>query len=220
MKILVVEDNDIVRNNILKYLEIKWDNAMWHSTFEGAVYKIMTGSFDIIILDLGLGSGDEDGIMICKQLREKWNAIPILMLTARTQTQQKVLGLDAGADDYLTKPFDYTELYSRVQALVRRNYSLKWEVLKFNDLEVHADKMEVYQSGKEVQLSKLEFQLLVYIMQNNSRVISKTELQEKVWGEYDVFEESRSVDIYIWYLRKKLWKDVVKTVRWLGYIMD
>lgn len=220
MKILVVEDNDIVRNNILKYIEIKGDTGVWHSTFKGAVYTIMTWAFDIVILDLWLGSWEKDGIVICRELREKWNPVPILMLTARTQTEQKVIGLDVGADDYLTKPFDYTELYSRIQALVRRNFSLKWEVLKYNDLEINIWKIEVYQNWKQIHLSKLEFQLLVYMCQNNNRVIGKTELQERVWGEYDVFEESRSVDIYIWYLRKKLWKDIVKTVRGSWYIMD
>ena len=220
MKILVIEDNDIVRNNILKYLTIKGENPFWHSSHEWAVFRIMTEKYDLIILDLWFWEWEKDGIDICKQVRERWNSDPILMLTARTQIKQKILGLDVGADDYVTKPFDYTELYSRMNAIVRRNFELKWKILKLKDLEIHLDKREVFQNSIEVNLSKLEFQLLVYLCKNHSRVLSKQEIQEKVWGEYDVFEESRSVDIYIWYLRKKLGKDIIKTVRWSWFIID
>ncbi len=220
MKILVIEDNDVVRNNILKYIEIQGDQWFGHTEYEGATYKAMTENYDIIILDLGLWSKEHDGLDICRELREKWNSVPILMLTARTLTEQKITWLDAWADDYLTKPFDYKELYSRINALVRRNFSLKGTTLKIQDIEVDREKMQVFQNGQEKDLSKLEFQLLVYMIQNTGRVITKQELQEKVWGEYNDFKESRSVDIYIGYLRKKLWKDLIETVRWVGYMIQ
>lgn len=220
MKVLIVEDNDILRWNIKKYLEIKGHNADDHNSYEGAVYKIMTWSYDIIILDLGLWSDQGDGVDICKEIREKWNSVPVLMLTARTLTPQKILGLNSWADDYMTKPFDYEELIARLWAMVRRDHSLKWDKLTVGDITVYVDEMRVEQDWSDVPLSKLEFNLLLHFIQNQGRVLSKEEITEKVWGEIDMFKESRTLDIYVWYLRKKLWKDVVETVRWVGYMMN
>lgn len=220
MRVLIIEDNDILRGNIKKYLEIKGHVADDHDSFEGATYKVMTWSYDIIILDLGLGSSEWDGLDICREIREKGNTVPILMLTARTLTPQKIEGLDSGADDYMTKPFDYEELVARLKAMVRRDHSLKWNELVIKDLRIKVWEMRVEQDGKEVSLSKLEFNLLLYLVQNSGRVLTKEEITEKVWGEIDMFKESRTLDIYIWYLRKKLWKDVVETVRGVGYMID
>ena len=219
MKVLIVEDNDVLRWNVKKYLEIKWNVADDHSTYEWAVYKIMTGSYDIVILDLGLGSDEGDGIDICKEIREKWNSVPVLMLTARTLTPQKIIGLNSGADDYMTKPFDYEELIARLKAMVRRDHSLKGDKLTVDDITIYVDEMRVEQDGVDVPLSKLEFNLLLHFVQNQGRVLSKEEITEKVWGEIDMFKESRTLDIYVWYLRKKLGKDVIETVRWVGYMM-
>lgn len=219
MKILVIEDNDILRNNILKFLEIKGCEAEWHNEVHGAVYKIMTWNYDGVILDIGLGDSEQNGLDICKETREKWNNIPILFLTARTLTEQKIQWLDAGADDYIVKPFDYEELLARVKSMSRRNNTLKWNKLAFNDIEIYEDQMLVKQNGKEISLSKLEFGLLLYLAQNKWRALSKEQITEKVWGEIDLFKESRSLDIYVWYLRKKLWKDIIDTVRGVGYMI-
>lgn len=219
MKVLIVEDNDVLRGNVKKYLEIKWNTVEDHSTYEGAVYKIMTNTYDIIILDLGLGSDEGDGVDICKEIREKWNSVPVLMLTARTLTPQKIIGLNSGADDYMTKPFDYEELIARLKAMVRRDHSLKWDKLTVNDITIYVDEMRVEQDGSDVPLSKLEFNLLLHFVQNQGRVLSKEEITEKVWGEIDMFKESRTLDIYVGYLRKKLWKDVIETVRGVWYMM-
>lgn len=220
MRVMIIEDNDILRGNIRKYLEIKWHVADDHDSFKWATYKVMTWSYDIIILDLGLGSSEWDGLDICREIREKGNTVPILMLTARTLTPQKIEGLDSGADDYMTKPFDYEELVARLKAMVRRDHSLKWDELVIKKLRIKVWEMKVEQDGKEVSLSKLEFNLLLYLVQNSGKVLTKAEITEKVWGEIDMFKESRTLDIYIWYLRKKLWKDVVETVRGVGYMID
>lgn len=220
MKVLIVEDNDVLRGNVKKYLEIKGNTVEDHSTYDGAVYKIMTNTYDIVILDLGLGSDEGDGVDICKEIREKWNSVPVLMLTARTLTPQKILGLNSGADDYMTKPFDYEELIARLKAMVRRDHSLKWDKLTVDDITIHVDEMRVEQDWVDVPLSKLEFNLLLHFVQNQGRVLSKEEITEKVWGEIDMFKESRTLDIYVWYLRKKLWKDVIETVRGVGYMMN
>ena len=221
MKALIIEDNDILRSNVKKYLEIKGHTADGHGEFEWASYKIMTGNYDVVILDLWLGSEQGDGLDICREVREKWNTVPILMLTARTLTPQKIEWLDSWADDYMTKPFDYEELLARLKTLIRRDHSLKWDVLKIhNDITIKVEEMKVEQDGGDIHLSKLEFKLLLYLAQNMGRALSKEEITEKVWGEIDMFQESRTLDIYIWYLRKKLWKDIVETVRGVWYIME
>ena len=221
MKILVIEDNDILRNNIKKYLEIKWHTPEWHNSFEGASYKIMTWGYDIIILDLWLGSTEWDWLDICRDIREKGNTVPILMLTARTLTPQKIEWLESWADDYMTKPFDYDELLARLKTMVRRDHSLKWDTLNIgSDICIKVNEMKVEQDKNTIDLSKLEFNLLLFFAQNKWRAISKEEITEKVWWEIDMFKESRTLDIYVWYLRKKLWKDIVDTVRGVWYIMN
>jgi len=219
MKVLIIEDNDILRWNVKKYLEIKGHSVVDHESYEGAVYQIMTGSYDIVILDLGLWSEEWDGIDICREVREKWNTVPILMLTARTLTPQKIAWLESGADDYMTKPFDYEELVARLKAMVRRDHSLKWNELIIWDIKIFVDEMRVEQNWIEIPLSKLEFNLLLYFVRNQDKVLSKEQITERVWWEIDMFKESRTLDIYVWYLRKKLWKDIVQTVRGVWYMM-
>lgn len=219
MKVLIIEDNDILRGNIKKYLEIKWLDAQDHSQYEGASYKIMTENYDVIILDLGLGSDAGDGIDICREVREKWNNTPILMLTARTLTSQKIEGLESGADDYMVKPFDYEELLARVKTMARRNNTLKGNKLVLWDIEIFEDQMLVKRDDIQIDVSKLEFALLLFLAQNKGRALTKETITEKVWGEIDLFKESRTLDIYVGYLRKKLGKDVIETVRGVGYMI-
>jgi len=219
MKILIIEDNDILRKNIKKYLEIQWVEVDDHSKYEESVYKIMTGNYDMVILDLGLWSWGGDGITICKTVREKWNSIPILMLTARTLTPQKIEWLNSGADDYMTKPFDYGELYARIKTIVRRDHAIKWEEFILGDIVINITERSVEKKGIEISLSKLEFNLLVFLTQNKGRVLTKEEITEKVWWEIDMFKESRALDIYVGYLRKKLWSDIIETVRWTWYMI-
>lgn len=220
MKVLIIEDNDILRGNIKKYLEIQWAQVDDHSKYEESTYKIMIGNYDVVILDLWLWSWDGDGITICKEVREKWNAVPILMLTARTLTPQKIEWLNSWADDYMTKPFDYEELFARVKSMSRRNDSLKWQELVLWDIVVNLTEMSVYKNDVEISLSKLEFNLLVlYLAQNKWRVLSKEQITEKVWWEIDMFKESRTLDIYIGYLRKKLWNGFIETVRGTWYMI-
>jgi len=219
MKVLIIEDNDILRGNIKKYLEIQGAQVEDHDDFKNAVSKIMTWNFDVIILDLWLGSWEWDGIDVCKEVRKKGNNVPILMLTARTLTPQKIEWLNSWADDYVSKPFDYAELYARLQSISRRNDSIKWETLIVGDLEINLTENTVVKNNIEVSLSKLEFNLLVYLARNKWRTLTKEDITEKVWWEIDLFKVSRTVDIYIWYLRKKLWTWLVETVRGVWYII-
>ena len=217
MNILIIEDNDILRGNIKKYLEIKDHQVEEHKTYEGSVSKIMLGNYDIVILDLGLWDENADGLDICKQVREKGNKIPVLMLTARTLTEQKITWFEAGADDYLTKPFDYKELIVRMEAIVRRDHAMKGNVMHLDDITIYVDELKVEQKWAQVELSKLEFNLLLYLAQHKDQVLSKQQLNEKVWWETDLFKESRTLDIHVWYLRKKLGKDIIQTIRGIWY---
>ena len=219
MKVLIIEDNDILRNNIKKYLEIQKFDVEDHNKYEESTYKIMMGHYDAVILDLWLWDDEKNWIDICREVREKANNVPILMLTARTLTPQKIEGLNSGADDYMTKPFDYGELLARIESIARRNDSLKWEKLVLDNIEIDLTELKVTQNWTEVSLSKLEFNLLVYLTQNKWRMLTKEQITEKVWGEIDMFKASRSVDIYVGYLRKKLWKELIETIRWIGYII-
>ena len=219
MRILIIEDNDILRNNVKTFLEIKWMQVDDYNEYEWSVYKIMTWNYDVIILDLWLWLDDKDGLDICKEVRKKWLNIWILMLTARTLTSQKILWLDSWADDYMVKPFDYEELLARVNSLSRRNNTVKWNDIIVENIEINEDKKLVLKDKQEVELSKLEFSLLLFLAQNKWKAMTKQVITEKVWWEIDLFKESRNVDIYVWYLRKKLWKDIIQTIRWVWYII-
>lgn len=219
MKILVIEDNTILRDNIKKYLEFQKYSVEEHSSYTGAVHKIMVGGYDVIILDLWLGEWEWDGLDICSEARNKGNTTPILMLTARTLVAQKVEWLKSGADDYMTKPFDYTELVARLQALTRREKSHKGEIISYRDIVVDKQKREVTHSGTVVQLSKLEFRLLVFLLENTGRALKKEEIIEQVWWDIDLFENTRKLDIYIGYLRKKVDSEMIETLHGVWYII-
>lgn len=217
MKVLVIEDNDIIRNNILEFLKVKWVTAFWNNKYEDSVYKIMTENYDVVILDLWLWSDKWDGVKICREVRLKWNNIPILMLTSRTLIPQKIEWLNSWADDYMTKPFDYHELFARLNTLLRRNNSLKGEKLLINNIEIYINDKKVYKNWQEISFSKLEFWLLTYLSQNKWRLLTKEQIIEKVWWEIDLFKSWRKVDIYVGYLRKKLGEDFIETIRWVWY---
>lgn len=219
MNILVIEDNDILRNNIKKYLEIKWCDVDVYSEYRWAVFQIMSKAYDVIILDLWLWSKNWDWLDICKEVREKWNNVPIIILTARTLLNQKIEWLEIWADDYMVKPFEYEELLARVKTMSRRNNTLKWNKLIIDDLEIEEDNMSVKKSWEDILLSKLEFRLLLYLSQHKWKALSKENITEKVWWEVDLFKESRNLDIYVGYLRKKLGKDLIQTVRWVWYMI-
>lgn len=171
----------------------------------------------MIILDLWLP--DIDGNQVCERIRESGRNIPILILTARNMIWDKIAWFKSGADDYLTKPFDYEELLVRIHALIRRDHSIKATKIELWDLQIHSDTKQVVFQNTPVHLSQLEFDLLLYLVKNRGKIISKETLLEKVWWEYDSFKMSRTVDVYIGYLRKKLSKDIIQTIRWEWYII-
>lgn len=215
MKILIVEDNEILSNNIRDYLKLKWIESKQLYIWKNVNYELTLNSYDLIILDLWLP--DIDWLEVCENIRNSSNNLPILMLTARATIEDKLAWFDSWADDYLLKPFDYEELLMRIKALTKRNFKIKNSFIELWDIHVDLKEKEVKLSWELIHLSKLEIELLIYLIHNKGTTISKEELLEKVWGEYDAFSMSRTVDVYIWYLRKKLWKNLIKTVRWEGY---
>lgn len=217
MKILIVEDNKILSENIKKYLKLENIDSKQLFEWKNVIYELSQITYDLIIIDLWLW--DIDWIDIIRKIRNNSLNIPILILTARDTIKDKISGFNSGADDYLTKPFDYNELLLRINALVRRNYSNKSEILTIWDLEIDKSQKEVKYKSNSIHLSKLEYDLLIYLLNYRWKLVTKKELLEKVWWEYDDFFPSRTVDIYIWYIRKKLSKDLIETIRWEGYLI-
>lgn len=218
LNILIVEDNKILSNNISTYLKLEWIKSKQLFDWEKVVYEIVSNSYDLIILDIWLWK--ISWLEVCKKIRDLWKNIPILMLTARTSLDDKKSGFNSWADDYLTKPFEYEELLLRINALIRRNFTVKSDNIIFGDMEINVDKKRVIKNWEELHLSNLEYELFLYLVHNKTKIISKKELLERVWWEYDDFFISRTVDVYIWYLRKKMWKDIVETIRWQWYVIN
>lgn len=219
MRILVIEDNEILSRNIVRYFssrnifaEIALDGRDW-------LYKASTKYYDAVILDLNLPS--MNGIDICKALREKEKDVAIIMLTSMWKNDDIVHWLDSGADDYLVKPFDYSELLARINAITRRkNINKSTTIIHIWDLEINLQNQEVKKEDIIIPLSKLEFELLKYLAQNRWLTLSRQDIYEKVWWEFDGdFMFSKTIDVYIGYLRKKLWKDLIETKKWFWFLI-
>ena len=217
MKIFLLEDNVALAKNIQEYLKLKGIKVDIDFDGERGLQKLETNHYDLLILDINLPN--KDGLTICKELREQWKTLPILMLTSRNTSKDVVVGLDAGADDYLGKPFDMEELISRIHALTRRNSCNKEQTITIKNVTINLPQRTVERSGKPVSLSTLEFDLLKYLLQNRGIPVDRKTLFEEVWWDFDDHMFSRSVDVYIWYLRKKLGKTFIETKKWFGYVI-
>ena len=157
--------------------------------------------YDAIILDIMMPV--MNGLQVLKKLRQRQNHIPVLLLTARDSVEDRVNGLDAGADDYLIKPFAFEELLARIRVMLRKPAAVKTTVIRVGDLEVHLDTQQVFRQGKEIRLSGKEFSLLRYMAQNEGIVLSREKLEQHIWN-YDFTGGSNVIDVYIRYLRKKI----------------
>jgi len=223
MEILVIEDEKRVAELIRKGLEEQdYTVAL---AFDGTTGKSMALSrdYDIIIMDIILPG--VDGITLCKEIRPIKPDIPIIMLTALGTTDDKVEGLDAGADDYLVKPFDFRELLARIRSLTKRqnkSSSRHQPLLKISDLQLDPQTLQVTRGGNEINLTPKEFRLLRYMMENSGRVISRSEIAERVW-ETTFDTGTNFIDVYINYLRKKIDKDypvkLIHTRPGIGFIL-
>lgn len=220
MRILVAEDEKDMNRLISKRL--KAENYSVDSCYNGKeVFEYLAcAEYDGIILDIMMPV--MDGIQVLKKLRAAGNQIPILLLTAKDSIQDRVMGLDAGADDYLVKPFAFEELLARVRVMLRKPAAIKSTTYTVGDLEVHVDTRKVFRQGKELTLSSKEYALLRYMAQNAGIVLSREKVEQHIWN-YDFSGGSNVIDVYIRYLRKKIDegfdKKLIHTVRGAGYVL-
>ncbi len=221
MRVLVVEDNHKIANSIKQGLQQEAYAVDAAYDGEWGYDLAATEDYDVIILDLMLPK--LDGLEICRLLREDGNHTPILILTAKGQLEDKVKGLDCGADDYLVKPFAFAELLARIRALSRRPNNSTGTKLTAGDLELDTVKCKVTRSGREINLTKTEFSLLEYLLRHKGKVLSKDQIIQHVW-DYDADVLPNTVEVYIGYLRNKIDKlfkgDLIKTVRGFGYKIE
>jgi two-component system response regulator MprA len=222
VNVLLVEDDPSVRGAVERALRHAGHTPTIAMDGIRALELATAGPFDAMVLDLGLPG--LDGLEVSRRLRAAGNHVPILMLTARAAIAERVEGLDAGADDYLVKPFALDELLARLRALERRvpaNGRTRGQ-LRFGDLVIDRDAMICSRGVREISLSRTEYQLLELLMANQGKVLSRDVIFDKVWG-YDFGPESNSLDVYIGYIRRKLEADgeprIIHTVRGVGYVM-
>ena len=222
MKLLLIEDEPKTVQSIKQGLEengyevdIAYDGLIGRQLAKNNAYQLIIS--DIIIPGI-------NGIELCREIRKTGDNTPILMLTALSTTDDKVTGLDAGADDYLVKPFEFKELLARIRALTKRGSNVQQtsQLLKFADLEVSLDAKTVYRSDNKINLTAREFNLLVYLIRNQGRVISKVEIAEQVW-DIGFDTGTNVIEVYVNYLRKKIDKDypvkLIHTQFGMGYVL-
>ena len=218
MRVLVVEDELQIAQFIRQGLtEAGYAVDLAMDGQEGQAYT-RAAAYDVIVLDLMLPK--LSGLAVLKQLRERGIITPVLLLTARDAIEDRVAGLDAGADDYLVKPFAFAELLARIRALLRRPPIQQASLLQVDDLALDTIRREVHRAGQLIELSPREFALLEYLMRHPNQVLTRTQIAEHVWN-FDFLNESNVVDVYIGYLRRKIdrgsQRPLIQTLRGVGY---
>jgi two-component system response regulator MprA len=220
-RVLVVEDEDAVRDAIERALTLEGYAVETAPTGERALYTLEEGgSVDAVVLDVLLPG--LSGLDVVRRLREEGQRVPVLMLTARGAVDDRVAGLDAGADDYLVKPFALKELLARLRALLRRRAADGAQPLVFGDLELDVGSREVTRGGRRIELTRTEFNLLELFLRNPRQVLRRPVIYDRVWG-YDLDADTHALEVYIGYLRRKLEQDgeprLLHTVRGVGYAL-
>ncbi len=218
MRILIVEDERKLSNNVKKGLVE--DGYAVDQAFDGeeGLYLAESESYDAIILDIMLPK--MNGVVLCTEFRKKGNATPILMLTAKSSIEDKVKGLDAGADDYLVKPFEFVELKSRINALIRRSSQKPMPIIMIGDIEIDTIHHTVKRHGKELMFTPKEFAILEFMTRHKDEVVTRTQIIEHVW-DYNFDNMSNVVDVFVTTLRKKIkahkGKKLIHTIHGVGY---
>ncbi|WED23619.1 response regulator transcription factor [Vibrio sp. JC009] len=217
MKILVVEDEQQLASQISSAL----DQAGWvtETSSDGidALYRATSEEWDAIVLDLGLPK--LDGLTVLKSIRDEGINTPVIILSARDTLPQRVEGLNAGADDYLTKPFEMIELIARIRAQLRRLSGQASPVLQLGNLSLDTRASKVLWKGQSVDLTALEYKVVAYFMHNSEKVVSRTELVEHIYKQ-DFDRDSNTIEVFIGRIRKKISPTIIKTVRGLGYQLN
>jgi DNA-binding response OmpR family regulator len=221
MRLLLIEDDE----GIIRFLEKGLREATYAVDVardgDDALYKASVNEYDIIILDIMIPG--PDGLKVCRELRDRGSKVPVIMLTARDDVRDRVLGLDVGADDYLTKPFQVSELLARLRALMRRGPALKSTVIEIGDLRVDTSAQTVNRAGRALVLTAREYALIEYLARNAGRVVSRSELTEHVWDERSD-SYSNVIDVHINHLRQKIDREsdqpLIHTRRGAGYMLS
>jgi two-component system, OmpR family, response regulator MprA len=221
LNVLVVDDEPAVRESLRRALELEGYDVELAEDGEAALVRLENGAQpDAVILDVLMPG--IDGLEVCRRLRARGSEVPILMLTARAEVDSRVAGLDAGADDYLPKPFALAELLARLRALMRRAGGDGTDRVRFADLELDPGTREVRRGGDLIELTRTEFSLLELFLRNPRQVLTRSIIFERVWG-YDFGPTSNSLDVYIGYLRRKTEAGnrprLIHTVRGVGYAL-
>ena len=214
MRLLLVEDDPMIGESIKEGLLGDGYAVDWLRDGQAAELALSTVTYDLLLLDLGLPR--KQGMDVLHALRNRGNELPVLILTARDSTADRVAGLDAGADDYLVKPFDLDELLARIRALLRRRVARTRSRIVHGGVTLDLASHEVQLDGAPVKLSSREFSVLRALLDNPGSVVSKAQLEEKLYG-WDMEVESNTVDVYVHHLRKKFGSDFIKNVRGVGY---
>ncbi|KAB1504105.1 response regulator transcription factor [Corynebacterium sp. 320] len=225
MKILVVDDDQAVRDSLRRSLSFNGYDVVLATDGEEALAMIEEEHPDLAILDVMMPK--LDGLQVCRELRSDGDDLPILLLTARDAVSERVAGLDAGADDYLPKPFALEELLARTRSLIRRSSRVHEAVktrgpLEFADLVLNPETRDVRRGGRSISLTRTEFALLELLLLHPNKVMSRTTILEEVWG-YDFPTSGNALEVYIGYLRRKTERDgeprLIHTVRGVGYVL-
>ena len=218
MRLLLVEDDPALGEGIRVALKPEGYTVDWVQDGRSALHALTHERFDLAILDLGLP--DMDGLDVLRRLRERQQAVPVLVLTARDATSDRIQGLDAGADDYLIKPFEVGELTARLRALLRRSFGRPQPVLEHGGVRLDPVSQEVSCRGEVVTLQRKEFLLLHQLMSQPGRVLTRDRLEEVLYGWSETAAESNALEVHIHHLRRKLYPELIRTVRGVGYRID
>lgn len=217
LRVLLVEDDELIANGVREALRRRAYQVDWVNDGKDALNAAMHNPFDLIILDLGLPG--LDGLQVLSALRSHQKNTPAIVLSARGTTQNRIEGLNAGADDYLVKPFDLEELFARIHAIERRSSGAATNVLTLGDIELDLAALRVLYRGSEVSLQRREFSLLKKLMESPRQVFTREQLEESLYG-WTSDLGSNAIDVYVHNIRKKLYGDVIKTLRGVGYRID
>jgi len=217
VRILLIEDDELLGGGVQDALRRARYATEWVRDGRAALAALSASDFDLVVLDLGLPG--LDGLEVLRRLRAGGTATPVLVLTARGATAERVRGLDAGADDYLVKPFDVDELLARVRALQRRERGAAVNVIEHGPLRLDPVAHSVTCAGRRVELQRREYMLLHKLLQRAGQVLTRAQLEESMYG-WESNVESNSVDVHVHGLRKKLFPEVIRTVRGVGYVID
>jgi DNA-binding response OmpR family regulator len=221
MRVLLIEDDILISNFVAKGLRENAYAVDVATNGENALYQVSINDYDAVILDVMLPV--KDGFSVCREMRENNIKTPILMLTARDAVEDRIAGLDYGADDYLTKPFAFGELLARLRALLRRSAEIRPQKITIADLEINTTAQRVWRGGSEIYLTAKEYGLLEYLAREKGKVVGRAAIAEHVWdGDFDVF--SNLIDVYIKRLRAKMDENfdvqLIHTRRGAGYFLD